>query len=83
MAAYREARKTHETSRLQFIESFSPKIRDRILRCEEQRRLGRVAKMVNQRIHNGSVTRILRSRIIDGQEFEKEILTTTIFFSKH
>ena len=75
MAAYREARKTHETSRFHFIESFSPKIRDRILRCEEQRRLGRVAKMVNQRIHNGSVTRILRSRIVDGHELEEECVS--------
>ena len=75
MASYREARKNHETSRLHFIESFSPTIRDRILRCEEQRRLGRVAKMVNQRVSNGSVTRVLRSRIVNGQEHEEECVS--------
>ena len=75
MATYREARKNHEMSRLHFIESFSPKICDQILQCEEQRRLGRVAKMVNQRIHNGSVTRILRSRMVNGQEIEEECVT--------
>ena len=75
MAAYREARKTHEMSCLHFIESFSPKIRDRILRCEEQRRLGRVAKMVNQRLNNGSVTRILHSRVMEGHEIEEECVS--------
>ena len=75
MAAYRKARKSHESSRLHFIESFSPKVRDRILRCKEQRRLGRISKMVNQHIHNGSVTRILRTHIIDGSEVEEECIT--------
>ena len=39
---YRAARKSHQESRLHFIESFDPKQGDRILRAEEQRRQGRM-----------------------------------------
>ena len=42
--AYRKAKKEHRQHRKKFLETFSPKDRDRIKRVEEQRQLGRLVK---------------------------------------
>jgi hypothetical protein len=66
MKRYRTLRKEHENSRLQFIESFDPKVRDRILRVEEQRRLGRISRHINNKLRGGSVTTVLRPVLHNG-----------------
>ena len=65
---YRTARKSHQESRLHFIESFDPKHGDRIRRTEEQRRQGRMARAINGKLSQGSVNRIQHPRMSNGVE---------------
>ena len=46
-SAYRTAKKDHEAKRETFRDSFEPKVRDRLRRHEQARKLGRVAKAIN------------------------------------
>ena len=62
--AYAKAKKNHADSRIKFLETFSEKDRKRILRAEEQRKLGRIAKLVTGKLGSKSVTKIE----IDGEE---------------
>jgi hypothetical protein len=74
-AAYALARKSHVENRLNFIETFPPKIRDRILRTEEARRKGQVARTITGKMQGGTVTCIHRSDIVDGVETLHECIT--------
>lgn len=58
LTQYRLAAKTDGDSRLKFIETFPEKQRKRILREEEQRRQGRVARVVNGKIASQGVTQV-------------------------
>jgi hypothetical protein len=55
---YREAKKHCKDSRLAFIETFDPKQRKRILRGEEQRRLGKISKSLTGKLAAQGVTQI-------------------------
>ena len=72
MTCYKQAQKSHESSQLKFIESFDPKLRDRILRCEEQRCIGRLARLISKRIQTSSVTYVTRTRIVNGNKTDEE-----------
>ena len=72
---YKDAKQDHEGHRLKFIETFPPKHRDRILCQEESRRQGRVSRMISGKLKGGSVTRVLRSEMVNGQEVLTECST--------
>ena len=65
--AYREAKKNHDSLRIAFIDTLSPKDRDRLKRVEAQRELGRAAKRVTGKLESKSVMKV----IINGQECTK------------
>ena len=67
-ADYKEAKVNDADSRLEFIKTFSEKDRDRILRTEEQRRQGRVSKMINGKLNGGSVTHVVYTHPDGTQE---------------
>ena len=63
-AAYHTAKKDHEAKREAFRDTFPPKVRDRLRRHEQARKLGRVAKAINGKLdslqvkvieHNGAM----------------------------
>ena len=58
---YREAKKNHANHRLKFLETLVPKDRDRLKKTEEQRKLGRIAKMVTGKLESKSVTRLIHN----------------------
>ena len=74
-SAYKLAKKFHIENRLSFIESFPPDIRDRILRSEEARRKGRIARSITGKLQGGSVTTIHRSELHNGNEVLHECIT--------
>ena len=74
-SAYKVARKSQESNRLKFIETFEPKHRDRILRNEEARRKGRVSKMVSGKSQGQGVVSIQRSDYVNGEEVLTECST--------
>ena len=61
---YRKAKKEHDDSRLKFIDTFPAKDRDRIRRHEEQRKIGRLARLVTGKLTSKSVTKV----IVNGTE---------------
>ena len=58
---YRKAKKNDIEERLKFLDTFDPNIRDRLLRTEEQRRKGRVARKITQKLQGGSVSKVIDS----------------------
>ena len=66
---YRKAKKDHEKERVSFLDTLSPKDRDKLKRKEEQRKLGRAAKRVTGKLASKSVTKI----IVDGQECNSKV----------
>ncbi len=75
IAAYKLAKKTDGESRLKFIETFPLKQQKRILRVEEQRRQARVSRSITKKTQGGTVSRILRSDMVDGTETITECST--------
>ena len=69
---YRKAKKTDIEERLKFLETFDPKIRNRLLRTEEQRHKGRVATRITQKLQGGSV-----SKVIDTDSYGNPFECTT------
>jgi hypothetical protein len=65
---YRQARKGATEARKKFIETFDPEDRDRILRTEEQRRLGRLARQITGKAGDSGVTTV----IYNGQEYTQQ-----------
>ncbi len=60
--AFGKAKKDHANHRVKFIETFPPKVRDRIKRNETARKLGRLSRKITGKLESKSVTRV----IIDG-----------------
>ena len=51
-SAYRKAKKDHVSKREAFRKTFEPKVRDRLTRHEQARKLGRVAKAINGKLES-------------------------------
>ncbi len=66
--AYHKAKKDHDNLRTTFLKSFPPKIRDRLMRKEQQRKLGRVAKLVTGKLESKSVLKVITQ---DGELTDK------------
>ena len=73
---YRKAKKTHDDSRQKFIDTFPAKDRDRIKRHEEQRKIGRLARLVTGKLTSKSVTRVIinNTECTDKKEIESVLL---------
>ena len=52
---YRKAKKDHRENRLKFLDTLSPKDRDRLKRTEESRRKGRLARKLNGKLSDSRV----------------------------
>ena len=55
---YSEAKKAHKEFRLKYLDTFTPKERDRLKRVEEQRRQGRICKMVNGKLRGEGISTV-------------------------
>jgi hypothetical protein len=56
---YRQAKKNHKAERETFLKTLKPKDRDRLIRVEKQRELGRAAKRISGKLTGTSVTKII------------------------
>jgi hypothetical protein len=74
--AYKSALKTHESSRLTHIETFPPKQRARILRVEEARQKGAIARTITGKLQGQGVTNIQHCDDILGQEVLTDCVTS-------
>lgn len=66
---YQAARKNHRDERVAFLDTLSPKDRDRLKRREAARENGRIAKLINGKLESKSVTQIE----INGQECTRKV----------
>jgi hypothetical protein len=57
----RQAKKNHKAERETFLQTLKPRDRDRILRVEKQRDLGRAAKKVSGKLTSTLVTKIIHN----------------------
>jgi hypothetical protein len=74
-AVYKLAIKSHEESRIKFIETFPLKDQKRILCVEEQRRQARVSRTVTKKLQGGGVKTVLKSIITNGIKTVTECTT--------
>jgi hypothetical protein len=74
---FREAKKKHETHRIDHINKMPKKIRDHLIRVEHQRRLARAAKSVMGKMADKSITKVeYEGREYTSQpEIERILLT--------
>ncbi|MGL5936571.1 MAG: endonuclease/exonuclease/phosphatase family protein [Cetobacterium sp.] len=63
--AFRQAKKNHEEHRVAHINKMPKKVRDRLLRIERQRKMAKVAKAINGKLANKSITKVE----YEGQEY--------------
>lgn len=73
---YRNAKKNHKEERVTFLQTLKPKDRDRLIRVEKQRELGRAAKKVTGKLTNNSVVKVIHNghECSDRNEVEAVLL---------
>ena len=55
---YKTHKREHKQLRRKFLDTLTPKDRDRLKRTEQQRQLGRCAKLVTGKLESKSVTKV-------------------------
>ena len=55
---YRQAKKNHDQNRITFMDQFDKKVREKLLRIEQARKLGRIARAINGKLDSLSVRRV-------------------------
>jgi len=81
--SYRQAKSNHKDERIKFLDTINPKDKDRLIRTERARELGRIAKLINGKLESKSVTMC----ITNGQEYHAkkdiETILNTINYDKY
>ena len=77
---YRKAKKDHHEERLKFLETLSPKDRDRLKRTEEARRKGRLARKLNGKL---SDSRVLRVQVGNEMRTDKPSIDQAFLTTNH
>ncbi len=63
MTDYRAAKKNHADSRIKFMDHFDEEVRNRLLRIEQQRKLGRGSKWLSGQNKSKSVTHVVANGV--------------------
>lgn len=75
---YRQARTGATEARTKFIETFAAEDRDRILKSEEQRRLGRLARQITGKAGDSAVTTVIYNGTEYTQQGDIECITMQV-----